>query len=211
MAETTPVGEDERAARDRLRKLLGEVPAARPPAIPPVPKQRPRDWLDDILDSHPAPGPQPDPEPRRWWNATPARTEAEPDEEQPDEDEQPAKGPVFAPQPGYYPQPHTPAFIDRAQDRVALSHRTRKGLYNASAAGTGWALGLYQPLSHAIADCGQQAGASGALVLGIGGCLLIAHTWDRYTRHWWPPLAWCARIPLATALLALALWAPGAV
>jgi hypothetical protein len=34
--------------------------------------------------------------------------------------------------------------------------------------------------------------------------------WDRRTRHWWPGLAWAARIPLATAITALALWAPAA-
>jgi hypothetical protein len=34
--------------------------------------------------------------------------------------------------------------------------------------------------------------------------------WDRRTRHWWPGIAWAARIPLATAVLAVALWAPAA-
>lgn len=160
----------------------------------------------------------PDAEPAYdWWqpqqpppSADTEPTDTEPDEEeQPDNDDEPSKPPVFAPQPGYYPQPHMPAAVDRARGQIALSPRTRKLLYNASAAGTGWALGLYHQFAAAIADCGHQTGTSGGLALGVGGSLLIAHVWDRRTRHWWPPIAWCARIPLATALLALLLWAPG--
>jgi hypothetical protein len=102
-----------------------------------------------------------------------------------------------------------PAVLTRTRDRAdaALSPKSRAALYNASAAGAGWMLGLYQQFAHAIADCGTHS-ISGALVLGLGSCLLIAHVWDRRTRHWWPGIAWVARIPLATALTALALWAP---
>ncbi|MCZ0207921.1 hypothetical protein OZK63_21140 [Streptomyces sp. UMAF16] len=113
------------------------------------------------------------------------------------------------PAPDYYPRPHVPAVVTQAPARVALAPKTRAGLYNASAAGAGWALGLYDPLAAALADCGQQS-IGGALTLGVGGCLVIAHVWDRRTRHWWPGLAWAARIPLATAILAIALWAPAA-
>ncbi|WP_141713807.1 hypothetical protein [Streptomyces sp. AVP053U2] len=113
-------------------------------------------------------------------------------------------------QPGYYPRPHPPAWLTEAPARIPLSPKTRAALYNASAAGTGWALGLYDPFAGALASCGTDFSISGALVLGTGGCLLIAHLWDRRTRHWWPGLAWAARIPLATAVLALALWAPAA-
>jgi hypothetical protein len=116
------------------------------------------------------------------------------------------------PEPDYYPRPHLPAAIATAPERAsaALSPKTRRALYNASAAGAGWGLGLYQQCARALADCGQQYSVSGALVLGVGGCLVIAHVWDRRTRHWWPGIAWAARIPLATAFLALALWAPAA-
>jgi hypothetical protein len=116
----------------------------------------------------------------------------------------------WTPQPGYYPQPHTPAFLTNTPPRDALSPKTRAALYNTAAAGTGWALGLYAPFAAALEDCGSNYSIGGALVVGVGGCLLIAHVWDRRTRHWWPVLAWAARIPLATAVLALALWAPAA-
>lgn len=150
-----------------------------------------------------------------WWDALY-------DAPAPDDEDAPAAEPEtaetrpeaiapgwFTPQPGYYPHLHAPVFITQAPDRIALSDKTRAGLYNASAAGAGWAFGLYDPLAAALADCGHDSTA-GALVLGTSTCLLIAHTWDRRTRHWWPGIAWAARIPLATAVLVLALWAPAA-
>jgi hypothetical protein len=151
-----------------------------------------------------------------WWNDLydEPDTELKPDaDEEPDVKESTAPAPVWwQAQPDYYPHPHMPALVTRTRDRAeaAISPRTRKLLYNASAAAAGWGLGLYQQCAHALAVCGQQYSISGALTLGIGGSLLVAHVWDRRTRHWWPGIAWAARIPLATCLLALALWAPAA-
>lgn len=148
-----------------------------------------------------------------WWAPNPdapiLEEEPEPEPDPEDEDEAPERAPVFTPEPGYWPRPHMPAAVGRARDRaeIALSHRTRRLLYNASAAGAGWMLGLYGKFSWAIHDLGKSS-ISGALVLGIGGSAVIAQFWDRRTRHWWPGIAWVARIPLATAVLALALWAP---
>ncbi|MET8982119.1 hypothetical protein ABZX85_41705 [Streptomyces sp. NPDC004539] len=150
-----------------------------------------------------------------WWDAlydAPDGEDAravEPETADPEPEVEAVAPGWLTPQPDYYPRPHTPVFLTRAPDRIAISGKTRAGLYNASAAGAGWALGLYDPLAAALADCGHDSTA-GALVLGTTTCLLIAHTWDRRTRHWWPGIAWAARIPLATALLALALWAPAA-
>ncbi|MEU2730095.1 hypothetical protein ABZ650_20500 [Streptomyces griseoviridis] len=171
------------------------------------------------LPNHTTPDPAPEGD---WWDAlyaddlTDEGADAETtdsDDDEPAEEDDPIPPPTargrFAPQPGYYPRPRPPAVFTQAPQRIALSHRTRAGLYNAGAAGAGWALGLYDPLAATLADCGQQS-TPGALTLGIGSCLLIAHVWDRRTRHWWPGIAWAARIPLATAVLALALWAPAA-
>jgi len=103
-----------------------------------------------------------------------------------------------------------PSAFTAAPERAAaaISAGTRRFLYNASAAGAGWLLGLYSKFAWALNDCSTTEGVTAGLVLGIGGSLLIAHVWDRRTRHWWPGIAWAARIPLATAILALALWAP---
>lgn len=183
------------------------------PATPTSTPRLPDWWRDKPTDlSSPTPDPSTEPD---WWDelysgddfaettqdaATPHEGEAEAE----------STGPSWwTPQPDYYPQPHAPAFLT-APSQIPLSPKTRAALYNAGAAGTGWALGLYDPFATALASCGTDYSISGALVLGVGGCLLIAHLWDRRTRHWWPGLAWAARIPLATAVLALALWAPAA-
>ena len=148
--------------------------------------------------------PAPPPERDDWWADETAKDETG--------DEAEDKVRAFEPQPDYWPRPHVPDAVHQSRNRAAaaISPGTRRLLYNASAAGAGWALGLYDQFAGAIADCGQQTSISGALVLGVGGTVLIAHVWDRRTRHWWPGIAWVARIPLATAVLALALWAPAA-
>ena len=168
--------------------------------VPPKPSTPARDWLDDILDD----------------NAAPAAVDqddesaSEPEEER-DEEESKDRPRTFEPEPGYWPRPHLPATLTHIPDRAeaAISHGTRRLLYNGTAAGAGWGLGLYGQFADVLADCGATS-IGGGLVLGIGSTLLIAHVWDRRTRHWWPGIAWCARIPLATAVLALALWAPAA-
>ena len=172
-------------------------------AVPPKPTAPPRDWLDDILDSNkpvPVPAPTPGPEPDE---------ESDQDDS---EDKSEGRPRAFEPEPGYWPRPHLPATLTHIPDRAeaAISHGTRRLLYNATAAGAGWGLGLYGQFADVLADCGATS-IGGALVLGVGSTALIAHVWDRRTRHWQPGLlAWCARIPLATAVLALALWAPAA-
>ena len=178
-------GADELRIRSILRKL-GVGPDAPPPAVPPGP---------------PPPEFEPAPARENWW------APADPVEDDSDEKPRP-----FAPQPDYWPHPHMPAALTAVPDKAAaaISPGTRRLLYNATAAGAGWGLGLYQQFAAALADCGTSYSIGGALVLGAGGSLLIAHVWDRRTRHWWPGIAWVARIPLATAVLALALWAPAA-
>jgi hypothetical protein len=161
------------------------------------------------------PGNSAEPAEPDWWDELYssddfAETSKDTDSEEPEAAASPTNTNWWTPQPGYYPQPHAPAFITDAPSRIALSPRTRSALYNAGAAGAGWVLGLYGPFAAALDDCGSNYSVSGALVVGVGGCLIIAHVWDRRTRHWWPGLAWAARIPLATAVLALALWAPAA-
>ncbi|MFD6415984.1 hypothetical protein [Streptomyces sp. NPDC060194] len=180
----------------------------------------PDDWWDRLYDEEP--DRRSSPRMPDWWSTKrPALGETPAPAPAPtvtvvelDEDEEPPAPSVWQAQPDYYPRPHAPAVIGRVQARVhaapaAISPRTRAGLYNASAAGAGWALGLYDQFAYALADLGSES-ISGAILLGAVGSLAIAHFWDRRTRHWWPPLAWACRIPLATALTALALWAPAA-
>lgn len=113
-------------------------------------------------------------------------------------------GKWFRPKSGYYPRPPRPS----APARPALSEGTKRLLYNVSAAGVGYFYGPTRMVGGWIESCGRETSIGGALVLGGGICLLTAHFWDRRTRHWMPGLAWVARIPLASALTALALYAP---
>lgn len=132
--------------------------------------------------------------------------EVQPERHEPAPEAQPRRE-WFQPQPDYYPAP--PPLLPAAQAApAALSPRTRSLIYNATAAAAGWGAGLLGLFGDAIEECGTEAGIGAALILGIGSCLAIAHVLDRRTRHWWIGLAWIARIPLATAITALALYAP---
>ncbi|MEU6115878.1 hypothetical protein ABZ840_15305 [Streptomyces sp. NPDC047117] len=83
--------------------------------------------------------------------------------------------------------------------------RGRKVLYNVSAAVLGWGLNAVQPLEELIEACGREYGRVGAVVLGGVVVLAVGVLIDHKTRHWWPPLAWMCRIPLATTVLAFLL------
>lgn len=194
---------------------MADTPPIRPSMsrLPDWWRTKPDLTAPDVATAEPGTGAGPD-----WWDelyaaddagtgkepaADTAAADAEPDDE--------GSGSTWwTVQPDYYPRPHPPAWLTQAPARVPLSPKTRSALYNGAAATAGWAFGLYDLFADAIASCGTDYSISGALVLGAGGCLLIAHVWDRRTRHWWPGLAWAARIPLATAITALALWAPAA-
>ncbi|TXS78678.1 hypothetical protein [Streptomyces sp. sk2.1] len=111
----------------------------------------------------------------------------------------------------YYPRlrtPFSPKATETGEVKPALSPGTLRLLANAGAAGVGYWLGLVPLIGHAIEDCGRTTSIGGALTLGGGLVLFIAHVWDRKTRHWNLLLAWGARIPLASAITALALYAP---
>ncbi|MGW1129874.1 hypothetical protein [Streptomyces sp. NPDC002526] len=109
--------------------------------------------------------------------------------------------------PGYYPHPLRTAEGER-RTRPALSPGTRRLLAHGGAAGAGYLLGLTPMLGDWIEECGETTSISGALVLGGVLLLAVAHFWDRRTRHWHPVLAWVARIPLASVVTAIALYAP---
>ncbi|MFJ1717319.1 hypothetical protein ACIQGT_41045 [Streptomyces sp. NPDC093108] len=116
---------------------------------------------------------------------------------------------VFYPQPGYW-GPAQAMAEKVTPPKPAISPGTRRLFYNVGAGGAGWLFGLTPALSEAIETAGVATSIGGALTLGIGTCLAIAAIWDRRTRHWIPPLAWAARIPLMSAITALALYAPAA-
>ncbi|KAF0649189.1 hypothetical protein [Streptomyces fradiae] len=160
-------------------------------AAEPAPAAEGPDWLDQLWDATtkdftPTPQPEPDPD----------------DDTHDEPDHTPPPPPWFTPQPAYWPTPP-------ALPKPSLSDGTKRFLSNVGAGAAGYAVGLTPTLGSLIAECGQTYSISAALILG-GGICGIAAFWDRRTRHWYRPLAWAARIPLASAITALALYAPAA-
>lgn len=119
-------------------------------------------------------------------------------------------GKWLRPAQSYYPRPRNPLSpaADGTPPKRALSAGTLRLLANAGAAGAGYVLGLTPMFGTWIEECGRTTSIGGALFLGGSMCLAIGHFWDRRTRHWYPGLAWAARVPLASAITALALYAP---
>ncbi|MEU7178824.1 MULTISPECIES: hypothetical protein [Streptomyces] len=110
------------------------------------------------------------------------------------------------------PEPQTEAqrpsrsrWLPAGAQGMSLNPRARRVLYNGSAAGLGWYLGLGPNVRDFVSACGREAGAVPALIVGLAICGSVALLIDRRTRHWWAPLAWVLRAPLAAVALALAL------
>lgn len=213
---TATPGADERRARlNLLRALDGSrvTPAPPPPAGE---GKRTRDWLDEILDDRPAPPPAA-PRLPNWRTREPLLdTGPQPaDEPKLDADEdalgdETVDGWEDVDEPAPARRPLTPAARRAHAAYAGMPARVRVVAYTGSAAGLGWALGLEPLFSRWITACGHDTSTGGALALGAGLITVTAVLIDRRTRGWWPPLAWACRIPLASALLAVALYAPGA-
>ncbi|MFD4968936.1 hypothetical protein [Streptomyces sp. NPDC058424] len=171
MAETKP-GADELRIRSILRQR-GVGPDAQSDAtIPPMPTQRPRDWLDGILDDNtqaPALAPsKPDERKRRSRPSGPKKTdekpepeegeEQEPEEEKPDaaaEGQPPAWDPVAIADRivrAYRDRPASTRLRDAAD--VAWKSKARLGqlVFTASGVWAAWRIGMTPWLLQHTAD-----------------------------------------------------------
>lgn len=91
-----------------------------------------------------------------------------------------------------------------------LERRMRWVISTAAAAGIGWGVGFEQMCRACLNSCQHDTGSQVAASI-VGAALVALGAWGAYrARRWWPPLAWTCRIPFASALLALCLYAPGA-
>jgi hypothetical protein len=143
--------------------------------------------------------------PDDWWD----RLYDKPEPDEPDGDEGEQEEAVeehpgrFTPQPDYWPHPHMPAVLTHAPERAAaaISPKTRALPVQRQRRRRRLGPRPVPPVRRGDRRLRHHYSIGGALVLGIGGSLLIAHVWDRRTRHWWPGIAWVARIPLATAIV----------
>jgi hypothetical protein len=206
MSETKP-GADELRVRVRLRQLV-DGPIPEPPAMPPGPPPdgyraaRPRDWLDDILDS----------------NATPPAVE------------RPTRGPVPLPGP-VTKEPAVPAPVkssrkprrQRPTPRVEQQADPRQSLldawertprrvhwlaHHATAAAPGWWLGWVDWGTDTAAwyAAGHWTSPSAFVLYGLGGVVLALY---RRSRAWAWPAAWAATVPVASVVLGVLLYGTG--
>jgi hypothetical protein len=197
MNDTKP-GADELRMRAILR-TRGIGPDATPPlpAVPPKPTSRPRDWLDDILDSTPTPAaPTEEIEPA-------ADTEPEPEKTKP----KPARKPKAKVKAGKKErQADSPrqSLLDAYQQ---IPPRPRWLAYHATAAGAGWWLGWVDWGTDTAAwfAAGHWTTTSAWVLYGLGACACGLY---RRSRSWAWPAAWAAAVPVSSVVLGVLLYAP---
>lgn len=219
MTDPTAPGPDETRVRQLLVKN-GVGPDARPaPAIPPKPAERPRDWLDEILnDTVPTAPPQ---------------SEATTPVKDADEDTEPA--PVAAPaaiapkktrkpkarvtkrRPGRGKR-HDPAAARSAWDtrppapRQSLveawdrvPYRLKWLAYHASAAYLGWSVGIVGYATYVTAWIARTGfvGPQAIFWYVVGALLLVLY---QCTRGWRLPVAWLATVPASSVVVGVLLY-----
>lgn len=202
---STEQGADELRVRALL--LAREVG---PDAIPPKPAARPRDWLDEIVDTDLAPAveklatPTPEPEP---LDEEPADVPAPVAKTKP----KPASKKQKKPKPGAAraavdTRPPSPRqSLAEAWDRIP--YRLKWLAYHASAAYLGWTIGLVDWATYVtawIADTGLVGPQAFFWYAAAGGTVLVY----RRTRGWWRPVAWLAAVPATSTVVGVLLYAP---
>lgn len=203
MSDTKP-GADEL----RIRALLVARQVG-PDAVPPKPTTRPRDWLDDLIDTDLAPEPEPEEEPAA---PAPAETPA------------PAKKQTPAPKPGSNKArkkrqkkdkpgaPRSPLDSRPSSPRQSLADawdnvppRLKWLGYHATAAYLGWSCGLVGWSTYVtgwIADTGP-AGPQAFFWYAAAGATFLLY---RRTRAWWWPVAWLAAVPVSSTVVGVLLY-----
>ncbi|MER7696184.1 hypothetical protein [Streptomyces sp. NPDC096095] len=182
-----------------------------PPAGPPAPAepddQEPEDDEPEEEETN-----------RPWWSLPPApfghRTPAPAPAPDPAAEQEVGPGlyvTVNAPQAAPPPPWLAP---DPAAERAAERLRRLRiwFAYHLAAGGAGWAFGLVGLMHDVLTDAGQQ-GAGVGIAMGFVGWIVASYLpgLPYMPPALQPGLIWAARIPVSSAALALALYAPGAV
>jgi hypothetical protein len=193
--------QNERDVRDRLIGLIDGPDATPPPAVPPMPRQRPRDWLDDILDSEAAPAPSgPQPLPGPVYKTKPA----------PESDR-----PADAPKPSTKPRRIRVHGEERDDPRQSLldaldrtPRRVRWLIYHGTAAGAGWWLDWVNWSTDTAAwyAAGHWTAPSAWVLYGLGACACGLY---RRSRGWAWPFAWAAAVPVSSVVVGVLLYGTG--
>jgi hypothetical protein len=180
----------------------GVGPAAAPPAVPPQPTVRPRDWLDDILNSQPAESTPPDPEPDT------ARVPAGPKAKK---SRKTTSTKRRKPKPGaartaWDSRPASPrqSLLD-AWD--AVPYRLKWLAYHGSAAYLGWSVGLVGYVTYVTAWIAETGlvGVQATFWYAVAAAAFLLH--HRTRRRWWP-IAWLAAVPATSTVVGVLLYAP---
>ncbi|MFI9236927.1 hypothetical protein [Streptomyces sp. NPDC053079] len=211
-----------------------------PPAHPPTIGAPAPDWWDALYpdDGKPSPAPATAPRLPDWRKPKPPlptpdqdqvqepeereddEPTAEDDEHEQDgaEDEQPEEEPASPERPSQRqtPRRRLDAVLDTATNDPKRRRRLEVLAYSGTAAGAGWWLGIGPWVHDSLTYYGQHDTPNGVYV----GCGVVAvaalaevrsHNWRGPNNHAvMRLLGWLARIPLATAVLALALYTPDA-
>lgn len=188
---STQQGADERRIAQILRQR-GVGPDARSSVAPPIPRQRPKDWLDDIIATDLAPPPAPEP-------AGPATGPAP---------EPKLKAPKKTKKPGKKPKAKAPAPRQSLLDaHASIPPRLRWLAYHATAAGAGWWLGWvdWGTSTAAWYAAGHWTSTSAWVLYGLGLCACALY---RRSRRWAWPFAWAAAVPVSSIVVGVLLYAP---
>lgn len=214
---------DELRIRSILRKQgVGpdadpDAPARPAPPAPPRPTARPRDWLDDLLDSNkPAPAPDPDDEPagepdEDAEEAKPAapieKATAPPKAGQKKKQKKAKKPKPGAPRTAWDSRPQSPrqSLLD-AWDRVP--DRIKWLLYHAAAAYLGWSMGLVGWCTYVTAWITVNGATDPQSIFWyiVGAAAFLLHHATR--RRWWP-VAWFAAVPASSLVVGVLLYGNG--
>jgi hypothetical protein len=214
------VSTDQGADELQIQALLkdrGVGPDAKP-AVPPKPTGRPRDWLDDILDTKPSPAaaaaskPKPEPKAAAKPGPAPAGLAGTVEKTGP---KPPAGKAKKRRKKRKKPGPDTPrsAFDGREQSPRqslldawgAVPYRLKWLAYHAAAGYLGWAVGLVDWVTYVttwIAD-GRLTHPQAIFWYVAGVATLLLH---HATRGRWWPVAWLAAVPATSTVAGVLLY-----
>lgn len=183
----------------RVRAILRQAGVG-PDAIPPKPTERPRDWLDDILDSPAPPPPAPTvPQVVKETEPRPAAAKAK----KPKKGRGKKRTKAQAAPIGWEHSPRQ----SLADAWDGISPRTRWLVHHATAAAAGWPIGLVGWGSNTAAwfAAGHWTAPSAWVLYGLGLCAISLY---RRARTWAWPAAWAAAIPVSSITAGVLLYAP---